>query len=114
MKRKTRKKSNAIPLPMILIGLGVLLVVGVLAWQGIRASTAASQGREVPVEAIERVTLASSKAAFDEQSAVFLDVRDSDSYNAGHIPGAINIPLALLENRASELDADQWIITYCT
>jgi len=114
MKRKTRRKSNDFPLPVILIAAGVLMVVGVLIWQVVRTETAASQGREIPLEAIDRVTLAASKAAFDEQSALFLDVRDSDSYAAGHIPGAINIPLSLLENRTNELDPNQWIITYCT
>lgn len=114
MKKKSRKRSNNVPMPMILIGVGVLLLVGVLIWQVVSVNTAASQGRTIPVEEIDRVSLASSKAAFDEQSAVFLDVRDPSSFNAGHIPGAVNIPLGLLEGRANELDPDQWIITYCT
>lgn len=114
MSRKARKSSTSIPLPLILIGLGALMVVGVLVWQAVSASTAASQGRTVPVEEIDRVSLAASKAALDDQSALFLDVRDSASFQAGHIPGAVNIPLAQLESRVSELDPNQWIITYCT
>lgn len=117
MKRKIRKRSSSgssVPLPLILIGVGVLLLVGVLIWQVVNVNTAASQGRTIPVEEIDRVSLAASKTAFDEQTAVFLDVRDASSYDAGHIPGAVNIPLGLLENRAGELDPNQWIITYCT
>ncbi len=114
MKRKNRKRSNSVPLPMILIAVGVLMVVGVLVWQVVGASTAASQGRVIPVEEIDRVSLASSKAALDNQSAVFLDVRDAASFGNGHIPSAVNIPLGQLETRLSELDPDQWIITYCT
>ncbi len=43
---------------------------------------------------IKRVSLPEAKTAFDNQQALFLDVRGSASYAAGHIPGAINIPLA--------------------
>lgn len=45
---------------------------------------------------------------------LFLDVRTAEAFQSGHIPGAINIPLAELESRISELDPNQWIITYCT
>jgi cytoskeletal protein RodZ len=114
MKRKNPKRSNSIPLPMILIAVGVLMVVGVLAWQVVSANTAASQGRVIPLEEIDRVSLTSSKAALDNQSAVFLDVRDAASFSNGHIPGAVNIPLGQLETRVNELDPKQWIITYCT
>jgi rhodanese-related sulfurtransferase len=31
-----------------------------------------------------------------------------------HIPGSLSIPLAEIETRLSELDPNQWIITYCT
>jgi 3-mercaptopyruvate sulfurtransferase SseA len=63
---------------------------------------------------IPRVDLAAAKAAFDAQTAVFVDVRDGGSYAADHIPGALSIPLAELENRLGELKPADWIITYCT
>ena len=65
-------------------------------------------------QAIQRVTLEESKAAFDNNAAVFLDVRSEASFAASHIPGALSIPLADLEARIAELDPDLWIITYCT
>ncbi len=65
-------------------------------------------------QAVQRVTLEESKAAFDSGAAVFLDVRSASSYATGHIPGALSIPLGELEARIGELDPDQWIITYCT
>ena len=70
-------------------------------------------GVEAPLE-VQRVTLEESRAAFDNNSAVFLDVRNESSYAANHIPGAISIPLDELEARIDELDPGQWIITYCT
>jgi rhodanese-related sulfurtransferase len=45
---------------------------------------------------------------------VFLDVRYAEDYAAGHIPGALSIPLTELETRLGELDRTDWIITYCT
>jgi ArsR family transcriptional regulator len=42
-----------------------------------------------------------------------LDVRPEDEYALGHLPGAVNIPLAALERRLGELDPNQEIIAYC-
>lgn len=63
---------------------------------------------------VPRVSLADSKAAFDAGTAVFVDVRDSSSFEVSHIPGALLIPLNDLVNRMNELDPSSWIITYCT
>lgn len=70
-------------------------------------------GVAVPQQ-VERITLEESKAAFDNDSALFLDVRSEAAYEASHIPGAVSIPLQFLEPRIEELDPEQWIITYCT
>ncbi|MFP3874207.1 MAG: ArsR/SmtB family transcription factor [Thiohalophilus sp.] len=44
-----------------------------------------------------------------------IDVRPSEEYAAGHLPGAVNIPLAELEQHLAELgqDKDQEIVAYC-
>ena len=42
-----------------------------------------------------------------------LDVRPAEEYAAGHLPGAINIPLAELEQRLDELDPAQEVVAYC-
>ena len=42
-----------------------------------------------------------------------LDVRPSEEYRAGHIPGAMSIPLKNLRQRLSELPRDQDIAAYC-
>ena len=42
-----------------------------------------------------------------------LDVRPGDEYTAGHIPGAISIPLNELKARLSELPRDREIVAYC-
>ncbi len=42
-----------------------------------------------------------------------LDVRPQDEFALGHLPKAINIPLAALEKRLAELDPDREIVAYC-
>jgi rhodanese-related sulfurtransferase/DNA-binding transcriptional ArsR family regulator len=45
--------------------------------------------------------------------AVVLDVRPAPEFAAGHIPGAISIPLDELADRLSELPADVEVVAYC-
>ena len=45
--------------------------------------------------------------------AMVIDVRPSSEYDAGHIEGAVNIPLELLAQRLSKLPKDQEIVAYC-
>ncbi|MFV2005118.1 MAG: ArsR/SmtB family transcription factor [Gammaproteobacteria bacterium] len=42
-----------------------------------------------------------------------LDVRPAEEFAAGHVPGAINIPLNELEQRLDELGNNQEIVAYC-
>ncbi len=48
-----------------------------------------------------------------EGTVIVLDVRPTEEYQAGHIPGAISIPLEELEQRLSDLPQDQEIVAYC-
>ena len=69
---------------------------------------------ELPYPEIVRVSLGDAKAAYDLKQAVYLDVRDADSFANSHIPAAVSIPLNDLETRLKELDPQAWILTYCT
>lgn len=42
-----------------------------------------------------------------------LDVRPEDEFAAGHLPGALNIPLWQLERRLAALPVDREIVAYC-
>jgi rhodanese-related sulfurtransferase len=46
-------------------------------------------------------------------TATVLDVRPEDEFRHGHLPRALNIPLAQLEQRLTELPADREIVAYC-
>lgn len=42
-----------------------------------------------------------------------LDVRPADEYRAGHIPGAISVPVPEMKKRLAELPRDREIVAYC-
>lgn len=42
-----------------------------------------------------------------------LDVRSPDEVAAGHVPGAVNIPVGEVEGRLGELPRDRPVVTYC-
>nr|WP_201391793.1 rhodanese-like domain-containing protein [Ktedonobacter sp. SOSP1-85] len=42
-----------------------------------------------------------------------IDVRGSAEYAAGHIAGAINIPLGQLESKLAQIPQDRLVVTYC-
>ena len=42
-----------------------------------------------------------------------IDTRPPEEFAAGHLPGAINLPLSVLKRRLRELPRDQEIVAYC-
>ncbi len=48
-----------------------------------------------------------------EKPINIIDVREVDEVMAGKIPGAVNIPLSLLEYRMNELDKSEEYIIVC-
>ncbi len=46
-------------------------------------------------------------------TVLVLDVRPPDEYRAGHIPGAVSVPVDELERRIGELPPDKEIVAYC-
>ena len=65
---------------------------------------------------VPRVTVEQALTALNSGAAVIVDVRNTESFVAGHIAGALSIPLARIESTPTNLplDKNQWIITYCT
>jgi rhodanese-related sulfurtransferase len=49
----------------------------------------------------------------EEGTAIVLDVRPTEEYRAGHIPGALSVPLERLEARLADLPRDKEIVAYC-
>jgi 3-mercaptopyruvate sulfurtransferase SseA len=124
-KQAPNKKGFPIPL-LLIIGGGVLLIAIAVLLAGrntpeaVTPTTApsvqatANTQSDIPYPEVPRVSLEDAKAAFDEGTAVFVDVRSAEAYALSHIPGALSIPTTELGTRLGELDKEQWIITYCT
>ena len=63
-----------------------------------------------PFDAVAREELLER---IERGEAVLLDVRPAEEFAAGHIAGAVSVPLEELEERLAELPADAEIVAYC-
>ena len=91
----------------------VLLVSLTIA---INASRKARQVVEQPdaQTGYENITPEELKAKLDKSKIfVLIDIRSGSLYDAGHILGAVSIPLNELSTRLNELDRNKEIIVYC-
>lgn len=62
------------------------------------------------LEAVDRKTLLERVGT---GMVAVLDVRPPEEYRAGHLPGALSIPLPELRRRLAELPRDREIVAYC-
>src|SRR5439155_1421941 len=65
---------------------------------------------EAALEPIDRETLVKRVRAGD---VTLLDVRPAEEYRAGHIPGAISVPIDELKGRLAKLPKSRTIVAYC-
>lgn len=63
----------------------------------------------LPVE----ITVAQAAALLDNPDVVFIDVREQDEYDAGHIPGVTLIPLGSVPARMNEIPKDKTVVAVC-
>jgi rhodanese-related sulfurtransferase/glyoxylase-like metal-dependent hydrolase (beta-lactamase superfamily II) len=67
------------------------------------------------LERTERITAGSVAEQLTEPSApLLLDVRASSEWDEEHIDAALNLPLAQLPERMTELQGDRPLVVYCT
>jgi rhodanese-related sulfurtransferase len=62
---------------------------------------------------MERVDREALVARVRSGEVTLLDVRPSEEYQAGHLPGALSIPLADLERSLDALPRNREIVAYC-
>jgi rhodanese-related sulfurtransferase/DNA-binding MarR family transcriptional regulator len=72
---------------------------------------AAYLGDRDELEPVTREELA--RRLQDGHNLVVLDVRPAAEYAAGHLPGAVSIPVGELHRRLAELPGDRDIVAYC-
>jgi rhodanese-related sulfurtransferase/DNA-binding transcriptional ArsR family regulator len=88
-----------------------------------KAIRAVAEERLVEVERIARRFLNGSEMEpidrtelvrrLKERTAIVIDVRPVEEFRAGHIKGAVSVPLRELEDRISELPREKEIVAYC-
>jgi rhodanese-related sulfurtransferase len=120
MKPGSQKGSLFTPRNMLIGGLIFLLVVVVtilLLRNQLQNNTAnntttvkatATLSAELPAEIPPAIAYQQYEAG-----AFFLDVRQPEEYDAGHIPGSTLIPLGELESRLDEIPTDKPIVVVC-
>lgn len=95
-------------------GVGELLVrmreLGELQMSELQAARDALLAQTADVESVDRRTLL---ARLRSSEAMLIDVRPREEYVAGHLPGALSIPLDELAARLRELPKGQEIVAYC-
>jgi rhodanese-related sulfurtransferase/DNA-binding transcriptional ArsR family regulator len=92
-----------------------------LTWQAVRAlgeTHLAEVDRVVETYLEDRGALEAVEASelmelLSDGSVIILDVRPEEEYRAGHIPGALSVPVDDLEAALQTLPKDKEIVAYC-
>jgi len=83
--------------------LAIILVAGLVIYQGLRPAKATLPAEISVAQAAEK----------RDQGAFILDVRQPEEWQQFHIPGATLIPLGELPNRLNEVPKDKEIVVVC-
>ncbi|MFB2022764.1 rhodanese-like domain-containing protein [Pseudoflavonifractor sp. P01025] len=73
-------------------------------------------GRNTADGAYQQITQEDAKEMMDTQEVIILDVREQDEYDSGHIPGAVLLPVGMIdETTAAEVipETDSTVLVYC-
>lgn len=76
----------------------------------VRSARDAYLGDDIAIAAVDRDELLRRMRA---RELTLVDVRPELEYAAGHLLGAVNIPVEQLEGRLDELPADREVVAYC-
>lgn len=87
--------------------MGTALVVLLSVTSGVTA-------RAADLAAVPRIKLEEFKKELDQDKLLVIDTRSPEAYSAGHIPGAINVPLSAWAQHLPRLKASKKpIVAYC-
>ena len=69
---------------------------------------------EQAVRNVPRISIDEVKALMAKQQVLLIDVRDPQSFAAGHMPGAINVPFDHIPDHVDAWKAEKrLLVTYC-
>lgn len=64
-------------------------------------------------EQVQTLDLSAAVKLIGRDDVQLLDIRPKEEFDAGHIDGAVNIPMDELQNELDKLDANKDVIVYC-
>jgi rhodanese-related sulfurtransferase/DNA-binding transcriptional ArsR family regulator len=64
-------------------------------------------------DGFEPVTFKELQRLMRQDGVTVIDVRPAEEYDAGHIPGALSVPVAELKRRLREIPKTREVIAYC-
>ncbi len=111
-KKKLNQKSNK---QIIYVGgLVVVLAIAGLAFVlfGMEAEDCCAVDTPIEQGLIDPVQYQTQFVEAERQHFL-LDVRTPEEFAAGHIAGAVNIPLQVLDQYLSDIPTDQTVVLYC-
>lgn len=89
--------------------IGLDRVAGVFGGDALEAWQAAGR----TLSTVPQATPAEAAALLERGAATVIDVRARSEWEAGHLPGVLNIPLGHLVERLAELPADRPVVLHC-
>jgi rhodanese-related sulfurtransferase len=133
-----RRRPDSFIMGIIAVGVvAIFLVVLVIALQPKAGSTAASTTTDPSIPAagtdpsanvtataiafgtltapsvLPRITVQETKALYDANNVMIIDVREEQFYNQSHIKGAVSIPQAAVRDRLAEIPNTGNVVVYC-
>lgn len=64
--------------------------------------------------AVQRISAEDLRDKFNAGTVTIIDVRDATSYAAGHIPGALHIPMSSIQSNLDLIPKGKDVVAYCT
>ena len=121
---KAKRPQSKVNLPLILGLVAGALLIFIAIWLSrpdtaeaptrIETNPVSQENAGLPYPEVARISVEEAKERFDGKTAVFVDTRDLEEYEASRIPGAVHMTIADIESRHMELTTSPEIITYCT
>lgn len=105
-KRNQHKQPSQRNKYLVISGVAVALLVAVFAL------IASSRGTTSTVQKLSPLAYQSQFATANAPHFL-VDVRTADEFSTGHIHGAVNIPLDMLETRLNEVPQMEPVVVYC-
>ena len=94
---------------VIITVIALLAIIGCSNGRSSNAPKSDSPGAQT----VQQVSMEEAVKAWRNREAVFVDVRTVEEYKQGHVPGAVLIPLAEIENRRGEIPIDKKVYIIC-